>query len=381
MGRCYVLEATCGVCDCPRGVRIACLVVLAACANSGGQRTRRGSEGLTELEPPVATFRWSLAPLSCESEKRSTVDTCQARDALTDEHLVAVYAPLSDADDKIAVIRYEGQHAGGPLRWQRTIDIGSQPHSAVVTIVRDAVIVAAISRGSARVVVIDNVTGRSLGKAIVVEEGASAVQLEGIHDFARIHVRTTRGGTVAVMHPRNGRVLAKRDVEERAIFEPATSELPPVNESELDGITVAWEKQRLVMRRGTAWMRYLRAAQAENEIPRYRTTLQRAGERMIVTVHDTEDSKVEAIAFDYSRGDELWRSTVTNTANVGLLNMSVRTEVEGDQLLVRGQGSLERFVCTIGVADGIERACIDQTLPSLAGEQVFDFGDDTIVTP
>jgi hypothetical protein len=292
-----------------------------------------------------------------------------------------VYAPLSDADDKIAVIRYEGQHAGGPLRWQRTIDIGSAPHSAVVTIVRDAVIVAAISKGSARVVAIDNVTGGSLGKAIIVERGASAVQLEGIHDFARIHVRTTSGGTVAVMHPRNGRVLVKRDVEERAIFEPATAELPAVHETELDGITVTWEKQRLVMRRGTAWMRYLRAVTTGNEMPRYRTMLQRAGERVIVTVHDTEDSKVEAIAFDYARGDELWRSTITNTANVGILNMSVRTEVESDQLLVRGEGALERFVCSVGLADGIERACIDQTLPGIAGEHVFDFGDDAIVTP
>jgi hypothetical protein len=361
-------------------VRIVCLAVLAACAGSTA-RTQRGSEGLNELEPPVATFRWALAPLSCETDKRSTVDTCQARDALTDEHLVAVYAPLSDADDTIAVIRYDGQHAGGPLRWQRTIDIGPAPHSAVVTIVRDAVIVAAISNGSARVVAIDGVTGRSLGKAIVVERGARAVQLEGIHDFARIHVRTTSGGTVAVMHPRNGRVLAKRDVEERAIFEPAMAELPPVHEAELDGITVGWENQRLVARRGTAWMRYLRAASTESEIPRYRTLLSRAGERVIVTVHDTEDSKVEAIAFDFTRGDELWRSTITNTANAGIDNMSVRTEIERDQLLVRGQGVLERFVCSIGLADGIERACIDQTLPGLANGHVFEFGDDTIVTP
>ena len=375
-----VLEATWRGDACPRSVRIVCLAVLAACA-SGQTRTRRGSEGLHELEPPVATFRWSLAPLSCEAERRSTVDTCQTRDAHRDEHVVAVYAPLTDADDKIAVIRYDGQRVGGPLRWQRTIEIGSAPHSAVVTIVRDAVIVAAISKGSARVVALDGVTGRALGKAIIVEHGASAVQLEGIHDFARIHVRTTRGGTVAVMHPRNGRVLVKRDVEQRAIFEPATAELPPVRESELDGITVAWEERRLVMRRGTAWMRYLRAATSSDELPRYRTTLQRAGERVIVTVHDTEDSKVEAIALDYASGDELWRAAVSNTANVGISNMSVRTEVEGDQLLVRGEGALERFVCSIGLADGIERACTDQTLPDLAGEQVFDFGDDAIVTP
>lgn len=355
-------------------MRIVCLAVLAACAGST-TRTRRGSEGLHQLEPPVATFRWSLAPLSCEAERRSTVDTCQARDAVADEHLVAVYAPLTDADDKIAVIRYDGQHVGGPLRWQRMIDIGREPHSAVVTIVRDAVIVAAISNGSARVVAIDNVTGRSLGKAIVVERGASAVQLEGIHDFARIHVRTTRGGTVAVMHPRNGRVLAKREVEERAIFEP-TTELTPVNESELDGVTVAWEQQRLVMRRGTAWMRYLRAATTANEMPRYRTTLQRAGERMLVTVHDIEDDKVEVVAFDYDGGDELWRSMITNRAS-----MSVRTEVEGDQLLVRGEGDLERFVCSIGLADGIERACVDRTLPGIATEGVIDFDADAIVTP
>jgi hypothetical protein len=360
-------------------VRSVWLLIAIGCASS--PRTRRGSEGLNELAPPVATFRWSLAPLSCESEKRSTVDTCQARDALRDEHLVAVYAPLSDADDKIAVIRYEGQHAGGPLRWQRTIDIGEAPHSAVVTIVRDAVIVAAISKGSARVVAIDDVTGRSLGKAIVVERGASAVQLEGIHDFARIHVRTTSGGSVAVMHPRNGRVLARRDVEERAILEPAIAELPPVHEGELDGITVAWESQRLVARRGTTWLRYLRVAQTPDHLPRYRTLLSRAGERVIVTVHDTEDSKVESIAFDYASGDELWRQVITNTANVGLLNMSVRTEIEGDQLLVRGQGVLERFVCTVGLVDGIERACVDQTLQSVPSEHVFDFNDDTIVTP
>lgn len=322
-----------------------------------------------------------MTPLSCEEHKRSTVDTCQARDANTDEHLVAVYAPIGDDNSKIAVIRYEGDRAGGPLRWQRTIDIGSEPHSAVVTIVRDAVIVAAISRGSARVVAIDNVTGGSLGKAVIVERGAMAVQLEGIHDFARIHVRTGTGGTVAVMHPRNARVLAKRDVEERTILDPVSTELSPVHETELDGITVAWEKQRLVMRRGTEWMRYLRAAQAPSEMPRYRTTLQHAEGRIIVTVHDTEDSNVEAIAFDRASGEELWRSVVTNTANVSVMNMSVRTAIESDQLLVRGEGALERFVCSIGVVDGIEHACVDKQMPSVASDAVFDFGDDEIVTP
>jgi hypothetical protein len=121
---------------------------------------------------------------------------------------------------------------------------------------------------------------------------------------------------------------------------PTVTDITPVHETELDGVTLAWEKQRLVMRRGTEWMRYLRAVSTASEMPRYRTTLQRAGERIIVTVHDTEDSKVEAIASDRASGDELWRSSITNTANVSTLNMSVRTAIESDQLLVRGEGAL-----------------------------------------
>lgn len=354
------------------------ILLLAACASTPHKVT---IQPIDEIAPPLATFRWSLTPLVCEDHKRSTVDTCSGLDAERDQHLVAVFAPQDSGDNKLAVLRYDSDHLGGPLRWQRLIGIGDAPHSAVIMVVHDAVIVAAISNGAARVVALDNASGRALGNATIVKTGAVGVQLENMHDFARIHVRTATGGAVAVMHPRTGRVLATRTVSQHALVEPIATELAPVHEGELDGITVAWEQRRLVIRRGNAWQAYLRAVYTESEMPRYRTTLQRAGEHVMVSVHETDASKVEVLAFDYASGSELWRSVVTSAGESQFLNVSVRTLIEGDQLLVRGDGQLESYVCTLSIADGTERACIDRQAPGLVTDGVIEFPDDAIVTP
>jgi hypothetical protein len=154
-----------------------------------------------------------------------------------------------------------------------------------------------------------------------------------------------------------------------------------VHEGELDGITVAWENRRLVIRRGNAWVHYLRAVSIDSEMPRYRTTLSRAGERVMVSVHQTDESRVDVLAFDYQSGDELWKSAVTGALDTRFLNTSVRTTIEADQLLVRGDNQLESYVCTIGIADGVERACLDRHVPKEVADGLIEFPPDDVVTP
>src|SRR5688500_1138120 len=174
---------------CHSHVRFALLLALVGCA---GAPKKPPLDLLDEeaFHPPAATFRWALHPVTCDHDLRSTVDTCAGRDA-ADEHLVAVYAPVDDHESQVVILRYDGPHVGAPLRWQHKVDFGPAPHSATITIVRDTAITAVVSNGAARVVAIDNQTGRLMGTATIVESGSISVQVEGISDYARIHVLTT----------------------------------------------------------------------------------------------------------------------------------------------------------------------------------------------
>jgi hypothetical protein len=363
-------------------VRFAVVVLLVACANSPKPAGYRYEvEELAELPPPPATFRWALEPLSCDAgAMRSTVDTCSSHDAF-DQFLIAAFAPVDDTVSNVAVLRYDGPAIGAPLRWQQQVDLGIEPHSAVVTVVRDAAIVAAISHGSARLVAIDNVSGRMLGQATIVEKGARAVQVEAANDFARIHVRTAQGGVVAVVHPRTARVLARREIEEKSIREDTVGpemkgmDLADNTEAKSGDIAIDWEAHRLVLRRGDQWMRYLRMVTEDTERMFHRVTLRRRGGMVLVTVHDTEEGKIEVFAYEHDGGKLIWRSGVTQA----FMNALVGTSVDEDELVVHGNTSTNSFVCSFGIADGVERACVDRLEPPRA--TVFDFGDDPIVTP
>ena len=346
-------------------MRFALLIFLISCAARPAPRTPPDDNGL-ELEPPVATFRWALAPVACDVDGRSTIDTCASSASLHEAQLVAVYTP-SDDESLIAVVRYDGDHIGAPLAWQRNLDFGRGRHSAVVTVVRGTVIVAAIVEGAAKVIAIDNVRGRLLGEATIVGAGAQAVQLEGINDFARIHVRTATGGVVAVMHPRTARVIATREVDERSIVEHSAEPVEPTRS--LDGVTVGWELDRLVVRRGKAWMKYVRLVHTTEDQVLHRAALQRAGDRMLVTVHDLETGRIEVFAFDHETGAQRWRSRLTSDSR-RVANALVRSAIDDDQLVVEGSSEIDRFACSIGIADGVERACIERFQPTRI--EVFD---------
>ena len=332
-----------------------------------------------ELAPPAATFRWALEPMMCDrDELRSSVDSCAIQDMLAEQQFVAVYAPIEDRDPRIAVIRYDGGHIGAPLRWQKTLDFGDAPHSAVVTIVLDTVIVAAISNGAARVAAIDSPTGRMIGTATLVERAARAVQLDSANEVPRIHVRTANGGVVGIMNPRSARVIATRVIEERSILEEALAATPVDDiDAQIGDMSIGWENRRLVLRRDKVWMRYLRAIDSESEKLLHRTSMERTDDRVLVTLFNTAQSKIEVLAFAHATGEPLWRSAITGGTRHGFTGLDVRAHVEDDQLVIAGRANTEHFVCTIGVADGIERACVDRA----AKEPVFDFGDDPIVEP
>lgn len=354
------------------------LVMIVACASPQSRRLVVVEEHELDETPPVATFRWSLDPLECEGDRdrRSSLDTCFVRGSIgaQDDHVVAVYAPISEQESRVAVIGYEGEHVGAPLLWQQHVDMGAAPHSAVVTIVRGAAVVAAISEGACHVVAIDTQGGRILGDKTIVSEGARAVQLEGASDFARIHVRTRDGGVVAVMHPRSTRVIAKRVVDEHAISEGEIVAVTPTAE-QLEDISIGWENHRLVLRRGSTWARYLRMIHDDTQKPLHRASLMLVGSRAIVAVHDPEDARIEVLAFDRERGTPLWSTRVTGGSRRAFDNGLVRVELDDDQLLV--YNSSHAFTCSVGLADGIERACVERPRP----RQVFDFSDDQIVTP
>jgi len=331
------------------------LVLVAGCA----AQSARPVEPVVELAPPIATFRWALAPVACHENGRSTIDTCEQNLSLRESELVAVYTPTDDTS-MLAVIRYDG-HLGAPLRWQQNLTIGPSPHSAVVTVVRHAAIVAAISNGAARVVAIDNIRGRVLGTATIVGEGARSVQLEVINDYARIHVRTATGGVVAVMHPRTARVITQRTIDERSIFEHQIG--MPDSVEAIGDVSLQWETGRLVVRRGAAWKKYVRMVHLPEEQSLHRATLQRAGDRMLVTVHDVERNRIEVLALDHATGAEQWRSTLTSNPR-RVANVLVHTAIDADQLIVAGETDPDRFACTIGIADGVERACVERFEPT-----------------
>ena len=349
--------------------------LLVGCAGRPLAQSIEPIEPLDEPVPPPATFRWSLTPIACHEDLRSSVETCQTRDANKDDHVVAVFVPVSNADPKVAVIRYEGQHVGGPLGWQQSLDFGSAPHSAVVTVVRDAVVAAAISNGAVRVVTLDSLDGRVLGRALIVARGAMSVQLEGADQFARIHVRTQTGGTVAVIHPRNARVVVQREVDEHFIIERAL----PVVQARATDITVGWENRRLVVRNGDAWKHDLALVIDERDQGLDITSVQIADDRVLVPVHHIGASKVEVFAFHRVTGHALWRTNVTTTSWHAITGVHVRAVIAGDLLVVQGSSRLESFVCTIGIADGVERACVDQ-LEMPPADTFIDFDDD-VVTP
>ena len=349
------------------------LLMLAACA---GSRPKLEVEVLQELEPPIATFRWALDPIEChDRDMRSSVDTCLSRgDGISDQFMVAAYAPLSPADPKVAVIRYNGPVIGAPLEWQQHVDLGVDPHSAVVTVVHETAIVAAISQAECRIVAIEAGTGRILGTKTITAQGARAVQLEGVNDYVRIHVRTRDGAAVAVMNPVSTRILASRTIDEHAIPEGEIIQVTPTAE-QLEDVELAWDKQRLYVRRGTAWKHLLRAVKNQAELPLHRASLVLAGDRVIVTLHDPEDARVEVAAFDRVNGAPLWQSRLTGDSRRAFDNGIVRAELDGDQVIV--YGSSKSFACSIGLVDGVERACVDRHVADL---RVFDFNDE-IVTP
>jgi hypothetical protein len=358
-----------------RGILV---VMLAACAGSSrvAPPTWMLDEEPAIAAPPPPTFRWSQAPLECEErDRRSSIDTCQVTAQIgEDDHLVAVYAPISESEPRVAVIRYDGDTIGGPLRWQQHVDMGAAPHSAVLTIVRDAAIVAAISDEACTVAAIDTPSGRILGKATIVTDGARAVQVEGVNDFARIHVRTRDGGVVAVMHPRTLRVIAQRRVGERAIRQDEVVAVTPTVE-QVEDIAIEWKTHRLVVQRGKAWSKYLRIVNTDAEKAAHRASLMLVDGRVIVTVHDPEDARIEMFAFERESGAQLWSTRVTGGSSRAFGIGIVRTELDDDQLLV--YNSSHDFTCTVGLEDGIERACVDRP----GHETVIDFPDDQIVTP
>jgi outer membrane protein assembly factor BamB len=343
------------------------LVVLAACASP-----QKRVPIVPAPASPVATFRWSLEPMECgDQARRSTTDLCRVIGP--DDYVVAVYAPISDEDSRVAVIRYDGDTVGGPLRWEQRLDLGAAPHSAVVTVGNETTIVAAISGGACNVVAIDTASGRVVKQATLVSDGARAVQVEGDGDSARIHVRTRDGGVVAVMTPRTGQVTARRAIADRAIVDREIVEVTPTAE-ELADIWLGWEHDHLLIRRGTAWKRDLRIVDDEAETALHHASLVFAGDRALVTVHDPEDAKIEVLALDRASGKLLWHTRLTGMHR--LVDQGfVRVELDDDQLLVYTTG--DRFTCSVGIADGVERACVDHPGP----RTVLDFPDGQIVIP
>ncbi len=353
----------------------ACLVAI-GCAGTPRATSEPAPEA-REPTPPAALFRWSLVPLECEHD-RSSVATCPFVDSMANARVIAAYAPIDDRTSDVAVIAYD-RAAGGPLRWERRVDLGADPHGAVVAIVREAVIVAAISHGAVRVAAIDELRGRLLGSVQIVDDGAEAIQIEGASEFARIHVRTRTGGVVAVMHPRTAGVIARGAIDGRAIVEDAPSRVRPESpEATRDDVAVRWEHRRLVVRRGAAWAHTLRIADRVGDESTHRVALDRARDRVIVTVHDTDPLRVEVHVFDHETGAPLWTAPIDNPQRAHAVQVS--TGVEDDQIVVSGVGMLERFACTIDLADGTARACVDALDPR-AREPVFEFDDDVIVGP
>jgi hypothetical protein len=224
-----------------------------------------------------------------------------------------------------------------------------------------------------------------IGTATIVERGAQSVQLEGANDFARIHVRTRDGGVVAVMHPRTARVLAKRVIDERSIRHDDALAGKPWTFGDAEAtsgeITIKYEHRRLVIRRGTAWYRYLRVIESDAEKMLHRVTLQRVGDRVIVSIHDTDASKVEVFAYDHDSGKAVWQTAVTGAERLAFMGASITAGIDDDQVVIGGAARGRSFVCTIGLHDGVERACVDRVDLAAARSTVFELRDDDIVTP
>jgi hypothetical protein len=334
------------------------------------------------VAPPPPTFRWSLDPLDCAGG-RSSMEVCRGGEAF-EPYTLAAYVPVEVRDPRVTVIRYDGPHAGGPLRWQRHVELGTAPRSTVIAGVAETAVVAAVSDGAVTVATLDGEHARVIGRVRIVERGGLAVQLEEIDDHARVHVRTQTGGVVAVIEPWTARFVAHRAVPARAIVEDlADSEALDTRGARVDDVTLGWESGRLVLRRAPIWMHVLRASS------RFRGHIARmgllhAGSNLVVMMHDIDRSRVDATAFDRATGRRLWQTRISIASRDPFGHMFagslfVRAGITGEQLVVVGQTRDRQFACTVGLADGVERACVDRDLD--AQPTTIDFGDVPIATP
>ena len=104
-------------------------------------------------------------------------------------------------------------------------------------------------------------------------------------------------------------------------------------------------------------------------------TLDVAGDRVLATLHDPGMRKHDAVALDAATGARLWTCHVSVNSPDAAARPSAF--VDGDELVVQLDGRIPE-VCSIGVRDGVQRACVEHPPKLPEHETVFDFSDDII---
>ncbi len=304
------------------------------------------------------TFRWAAGKLDCGYglEMRGTSAQCRGREQAT-SFLVVAYPGT-----RTLVIRYDGDTTKAPQRW--TADLAAP---APVVIVHGAtIVIGSVAGGTAHLQTLDAATGKPRAAGDVAT-GVTAIQLESQGATLRVHARTPDGGGQLIdIDPATLKPTATRAIAAAAIRTTHDPHAAPANgEGRAGGVRVAWDQAALVLHAGTHTEKLVDDDRFRMQL----VTLQTAGDRVLVTLHHPAASGANAFAFDIKTGARLWATHVTGIGSVAhsAYSNQVSALVAGDLLVVQGVEAGGAYACTIAIADGQERACVDH----LTGTAVF----------
>ncbi|MCB9561971.1 MAG: hypothetical protein H6708_16325 [Kofleriaceae bacterium] len=330
--------------------------------------SRAGAIAAPAVPSVAVPFRWSAGPLPCETQLavRAATATC-ARDG------VEVEVRLGGT--QLSIARVDRAQVAGHTRWSVEVALAAPATDPVVaTIPQDGVVVAAATGADAiELAFVDLATGALRGRARVPVTATGPVQLERRHDGEplRVHARTAGGGATALVDATTAAVLGVATTPAAAIrtrMDPAAVAADGVARAVAggDAITAGWD-DALVVRR--------RAGADDDAAPRWETTLiagsgpfrselvtlHVAGDLVVGTVHHPSASWTQVFAIDAADGAVRWRRTVTGIGPIAHSAYAnhVASRVDGDLLVVQGVESGGTYVCTIDLATGAERACVD----------------------
>ncbi len=314
--------------------------------------------------PPVAVpFRWAAQALGCQAtfQVRSAADRCALVGGGEVQARVA-----GDAKPVIEVERT------GAVAWRAALPVSTAVTTPVLVPLPDAsaVVIVAAGADAVEVAVLELASGAVRARGLAPIAGVTALQLERRHDgdLVRIHARTARGGSTALLDAVTGSLLGVAETPAAAIVSQmlASAQSADGKVETMAGaepIRAGWDDGELVVRAGDPATPRWRALLSRTSGP-YRfeqVTVHVAGDLVVGTIHHPTASWTQVFGVGLADGAVRWRRTITGIGPVAhsAYRNRVASRVEGDLLLIQGVESGGTYVCAVELATGRERACVD----------------------